>query len=361
MPQPTLGMPAQPLLGVPGAPSAPLTPTPAHDGTAGVNVVPLHPPFGFGSIVGLIAAAGIIAGGFLDWWPRASARRLPMLWLFDFHGTTSNPKVGDIVIAIGVLGALACVVPFMRMWRFPLGLAAIALPFLYLTPFDRLLHAAHSHQSVTDFAKTGVWVTLVSGFVLAASVRMHKKSLQSGRTFALIASALVVALMTHAIFGNGTSKMQLPSQIGIASAGASASQSAAASPNACDLVSAGDASQMMGAAAVKAPSSRPLTSWCLWDAGKRSRYGESADQLGVFVANGTARTLDTSYAHAEALKGVGDAARLLPQSTSHEHSLTLVFVRNGVLVSLQYVVQGTHAGAREPELIALARSVVARL
>jgi hypothetical protein len=359
-PQPTLGVPAQPTLGGYPAPIplAPVTPATSGDATASVNVVPLHPPFGIGSIVGLIGAVGVIIGGVTNWWPHVSAQHLPVMPLIDMHSTTANPKLGIVLIAIGALGVLASLVPMGRVWRFPLGLAAIALPFLYLHEIDELLSKAHSKQSVTDLAQAGVWITLIAGFVLAASVRMHKRSMQTGRIFMLVATALVLGVTTYAFIANHPASGQ-----------AAFGVTTSSGPAACKLVPQAAAATVLGADPEHPSGATNVKQLCAWELPIGSGKSRGTADLDVMVRRGNviATPAQAKALHATTVPGVGSEAYLISSRVAGDEDADLVFLRDGITVDLSYSAplaipgHAVNVKATESHLIALARSVATQL
>jgi hypothetical protein len=122
-------------------------------------------------LVGALAGVGVLIGALIDWTRivRLNSFKIPAAFLFDPKTTSRDPRLGYVVLAIGVLGVCVCFLPHARGWRVVLGLLALLVAALYCAQVASQLSDLGGRVSFTDFVGAGPWVTGIAGFVLAVS------------------------------------------------------------------------------------------------------------------------------------------------------------------------------------------------
>lgn len=122
-------------------------------------------------LVGSLAGVGVVIGALIDWTQRIAVNsfRIPLLVLFDPKTTSSQPRLGYFVVAIGLLGVLVCFFQSLRLLRVLFGLLALVAAALYCGQVASQLSDIGSRLSFTDIVGPGPWVTGIAGIVLAAS------------------------------------------------------------------------------------------------------------------------------------------------------------------------------------------------
>ncbi len=334
-------------------------------------------------IVGALGGIGVVVGALLDWFGPANALRVPAMWLLDVQSRTREPKVGHVLIVVGVLGLATSLLRNARRWRVVLGLVATAIAIVYCLQIARLLsHSVVRGMSFTKIVGIGPVVTGFAGLVLAGSVLfggaptappapatwagtqnvVFRPQRRKGRW---LIGGLVVALLGGGAFmltrnGSGRDNGVL----------------AGADTDPCKVVRAGDATKLFRHDARR--STPPIPSrTCLWTAA--SKPGATASTPGVMhyrlsVGVYTSEFLESHRAggdkvwqlipaSASDLDGVGDEAKIATLGSS---TLAIEFVKDGDALTLTYTVDAfdasTHpkAGAYRKELVALARSVAER-
>ena len=122
-------------------------------------------------LVGVLAGVGVLVGALIDWTRIVALNsfRIPAAFLFDPKTTSRDPRLGYVVLAIGLLGVCVAFLPRARGWRVVLGLLALLVGALYCAQVASLLSESGGRVSFTDFVGPGPWVTGIAGFVLAIS------------------------------------------------------------------------------------------------------------------------------------------------------------------------------------------------
>ena len=129
------------------------------------------------SIVGALGALSIVVGALIDWAQSivsVSSFKIPLQFLFDPRTTSHDPKLGLILLPIGLLGVLASFLPGARWWRVLLGLLAVTAAVLYCGQIAANIPGG-SNVSLTDIIGAGPWVTGIGGVVLTLSPLMRSK------------------------------------------------------------------------------------------------------------------------------------------------------------------------------------------
>jgi hypothetical protein len=124
-----------------------------------------------GTLVAVLAGIGIIMGAVLDWTQGVGANsfKIPAAFLVDRNTRTLNPRLGYLVVALGIVGLLLAFVRNGRGWRALVGLAAVGVAVLYCGQIAIGLSDIHSSASFTDFVGAGPWLTGIAGVALVAS------------------------------------------------------------------------------------------------------------------------------------------------------------------------------------------------
>jgi hypothetical protein len=123
------------------------------------------------NLVGALAGIGVLVGALIDWTRivRVNSFRIPATFLFDPKTTSRDPRLGYVVLAIGLLGVGVSFLPRARGWRVVLGLLALLVAALYCAQVASQLSDLGGRVSFTDVVGAGPWVTGIAGFVLAVS------------------------------------------------------------------------------------------------------------------------------------------------------------------------------------------------
>jgi hypothetical protein len=122
-------------------------------------------------LVGVLAGLGVLVGALIDWTRIVALNsfRIPAAFLFDPKTTSRDPRLGYVLLAIGLLGVCVAFLPRARGWRVVLGLLALLVGALYCAQVASLLSDGGARVSFTDFVGPGPWLTGIAGFVLAIS------------------------------------------------------------------------------------------------------------------------------------------------------------------------------------------------
>ncbi|HEY5172804.1 MAG TPA: SH3-like domain-containing protein, partial [Acidimicrobiia bacterium] len=112
-------------------------------------------------LVGALAGIGVVVGALVDWTQRIAVNsfRIPVRFLFDPTTTSSQPRLGYVVVAIGLLGIFVCFFPPLRALRILFGLLALVAAALYCGQVASHLSDIGSRLSFTDIVGPGPWVT----------------------------------------------------------------------------------------------------------------------------------------------------------------------------------------------------------
>jgi hypothetical protein len=123
------------------------------------------------ALVGALAGVGVMIGALVDWTQGIAVNsfRIPLFVLFDPKTTSSQPRLGYVVVAIGLLGVIVSFLPPVRLLRVLFGLLALAAAALYCGQVASQLSDLGSRLSFTDVVGPGPWVTGIAGIVLGAS------------------------------------------------------------------------------------------------------------------------------------------------------------------------------------------------
>jgi hypothetical protein len=167
---PAIGVDADPGAGSSGSgPAAPRQSRP--------HVAPAASSTGAASgsdvVVGVLAGVGAIVGALVNWSSSSvfdvTAFKIPVASLFDNTSTATDPKVGYFIVGLAAVGIVVSFVRGAGWLRFLCGAAIAAAAILWTIQLDRSINTAFSSGSVTDLIGPGVWVTGISGVVLALS------------------------------------------------------------------------------------------------------------------------------------------------------------------------------------------------
>jgi hypothetical protein len=123
------------------------------------------------SLVAVLASIGIIMGAVLDWTQGIAVNsfKIPAAFLLDAHTTSHQPRIGHVVVALGVLGVLLSFARGARPWRGLVGVVALGVSVLYCAQIAVQLSDVHSSTSFTDVVGAGPWLTGIAGLALLVS------------------------------------------------------------------------------------------------------------------------------------------------------------------------------------------------
>ena len=130
------------------------------------------------TLVAVLAGIGIIIGAVMDWTQGIAVNsfKLPFAFLFDSHTTSTNPRIGHFVVALGIAGVILAFVRSARALRGVVGLAVLGIAVLYCAQVAVGLSDANSNQSFTDIVGAGPWLTGIAGIALAVSAFLSPDS-----------------------------------------------------------------------------------------------------------------------------------------------------------------------------------------
>lgn len=161
-----------PPVGGPSAQPMPISPRETH---YPVNALPPAAAQGLimtiETVIGGVAALGIAVGALIDWTKGRFAQtsfKVPVEFLFDSKTTSRNPKLGYVLLLVGLLGLLASFFAGARPGRVLLGLLAVSGTVLFCAQIAANIPDG-SDISMTDLVGSGPWVTGIAGIVLAFS------------------------------------------------------------------------------------------------------------------------------------------------------------------------------------------------
>lgn len=138
-----------------------------------------------GAILALIAAAAVVASGFLEWRAESlgggSAADIPLRFL-------TNPKAdarqGEITIALvllglGTLGALASLVsmlvPWLRFVRRLIGGLTLLVPVVFVVRSELALRLLSGEHSILDSIGRGAWLCAIAAAVEISAGRWFRR------------------------------------------------------------------------------------------------------------------------------------------------------------------------------------------
>ena len=129
------------------------------------------PAIGVEALVSALAAIGVLIGALLDWTQGIAVNsfKLPVAFLFDPQTASRDPRLGYLLMGIGLLGLAFSFVPNATVFRFLLGALALGVASLYCAQIAHQISLAGGGESFTDVVGAGPWVTGVSGAVLLLS------------------------------------------------------------------------------------------------------------------------------------------------------------------------------------------------
>jgi hypothetical protein len=116
----------------------------------------------------------VVVGSVLPWFksvrgsPSATAFKIPFSFLIDPTKRLTGPKIGLILLLVGVVGALLTFVPVTGVIRRLLGTAAVLIGGVFLGQLAHSLSNVPGGISVTSVAGLGVYISIVGGLLLAA-------------------------------------------------------------------------------------------------------------------------------------------------------------------------------------------------
>ena len=123
-----------------------------------------------GTIIGALASIGILIGAVIEWTQgiaSVTSFKVPVQFLFNNHTTARDPRLGYFLILLGLAGIAVSLLVRAPIWRFLIGLLALAAAAVFCIQIARGLE--HTRLSFGDVVGAGPWVTGVSGFVLMLS------------------------------------------------------------------------------------------------------------------------------------------------------------------------------------------------
>jgi hypothetical protein len=138
-----------------------------------------------GAIIALIAAAAVVASGFMEWRAEAlgggTAADIPLRFLAD---PEANARPGDITIALvllglGTLGALAAlvsmVVPWLRFARRVIGGFTLLVPLVFVIRSELALRFLSGDHPFLDSIGRGVWLCAIAAIAEIAAGRWFRR------------------------------------------------------------------------------------------------------------------------------------------------------------------------------------------
>jgi hypothetical protein len=138
-----------------------------------------------GAIIALIAAAAVVASGFMEWRAEAlgggTAADIPLRFLAD---PEANARPGDITIALvllglGTLGALAAlvsmVVPWLRFARRVIGGFTLLVPLVFAIRSELALRFLSGDHPFPDSIGRGVWLCAIAAIAEIAAGRWFRR------------------------------------------------------------------------------------------------------------------------------------------------------------------------------------------
>ena len=122
-------------------------------------------------LVAVLASIGLVMSAVLDWTQGIGVNsfKIPAAFLVDAHTTSRQPRIGHLVLALGILGVLLSFARGARSWRGLIGVAALGVSVLYCVQVAVQLSDVHSSTSFTDVVGAGPWLTGIAGIALFVS------------------------------------------------------------------------------------------------------------------------------------------------------------------------------------------------
>jgi hypothetical protein len=124
-----------------------------------------------------IGGAALVALSSILPWSRgggqsSTAHKISMQFLFDYKTTsTGGIKIGLLLLAVAVLAVVAVWKDLDKRVQLGAGIAAIAIPALYLVQLQRLVSAAEG-ASLTDIVGFGVLPALAGGVLITFAPKL---------------------------------------------------------------------------------------------------------------------------------------------------------------------------------------------
>jgi hypothetical protein len=127
-------------------------------------------------LVAVLGGVGVLIGALVDWTQGIAVNsfKVPAAFLVDPHTTSRDPRLGWLLIVIGLAGVLVAFVE-VGGWRVLVGLLAVLVAVLYCAQVAGQISDFPGNASFTDFIGAGPWVTGFAGAVLAASPLLKRK------------------------------------------------------------------------------------------------------------------------------------------------------------------------------------------
>lgn len=130
---------------------------------AGVKISPIP----------LVGGLALMVSSVLPWVnapgaPSANAFEVPVTFLFDPLGAPGGPRVGLVLLLIGLAGAALAFVPAGRVVRRLIGPVATAAGGLFISAVIRLVGDAGGGVGPLDLIGFGAYVSIVGGILVAA-------------------------------------------------------------------------------------------------------------------------------------------------------------------------------------------------
>lgn len=138
-----------------------------------------------GAIIALIAAAAVVASGFLEWRAEAlgggTAAEIPLRFLAD---PEASARAGEITIALlllglGTLGALTALLSMLVRWlrflRRLIGGFTLLVPIVFVIRTELELRFLSGDHDFLDSIGRGVWLCAISAVVEIVSGRWFRR------------------------------------------------------------------------------------------------------------------------------------------------------------------------------------------
>jgi hypothetical protein len=161
-----------PLGGSAVHPSSVAMPAPEHETRSVISL-------DLGAIVGLIGSVGILVGSAMTWvrflFIGVSSYDIAFAFLFDDKTRSHNPRLGAVLVVLGVIGIIVSLFARAGFGRVLVGALALGFAVLYLIQVARA--TSNGPQSFGDVIGAGAWVTGGAGLLLVLSPLFHRRVL----------------------------------------------------------------------------------------------------------------------------------------------------------------------------------------
>jgi hypothetical protein len=115
---------------------------------------------GTGTAMAVIASATVIASALIDWTPSSSPWRIPARFVIDWrHLGRDQPRLGVVVVGLGLIGLLVTFATRRKVWRCVLGLFTLGVVVAFVFQANQVL----TQQSIQRGAKPSLLEALGMG------------------------------------------------------------------------------------------------------------------------------------------------------------------------------------------------------